>query len=81
MFALESGTNRQYDEIINITDSWEEYTIIYKHEKASFTNGKFAFFMGLVGDNSVPTKVYLDDITVETLKSLRMNRSTNVWNE
>jgi|GEM_PF-972694 len=71
MFALEAGTNRQYDEIINITDSWEEYTIIYKHEKASFTNGKFAFFMGLVGDNSVPTKVYLDDITVETVAEFK----------
>lgn len=71
MFALESGTNRQYDEIINITDVWEEYTIVYKHEKDSFTNGKFAFFMGLVDGDSVPTKIYLDDITVTTIAAFR----------
>ena len=48
MFALEAGTNRQYDEIINITDEWEEYTIIYKHEKAYLLMVNL-LFMGLVG--------------------------------
>ena len=68
MFALEKGTNRQYDEIIELTTDWTTYTIRYHHNKESFTNGKFAFFMGVVGEDSVPTTVYLDNITVETIK-------------
>ncbi len=68
MFALEKGTNRQYDEIIELTTDWTTYTIRYHHNKEGFTNGKFAFFMGVVGEDSVPTTVYLDNITVETIK-------------
>ncbi len=68
MFALEKGTDRQYDEIFDLTTEWTTYTIRYHHTKDGFTNGKFAFFMGVVDGDSVPTTVYLDNITIETIK-------------
>ena len=69
MFALEKGTTRQYDEIIDLTTEWKTYTIRYHHTKEGFTNGKFAFFMGVIDEGSVPTTVYLDNITVKTIKT------------
>lgn len=68
MFALEKGTTRQYDEIFDLTTEWTTYTIRYHHTKEGFTNGKFAFFMGVIDEGSVPTSVYLDNITVETIR-------------
>ncbi|PKK96453.1 MAG: hypothetical protein CVV58_06280, partial [Tenericutes bacterium HGW-Tenericutes-3] len=65
--ALEEGTSRRFDQIVDITTEWVTYTIIIDHILPGYTNGKFAFFMGLVGSTSVPTKIYLDNITVETI--------------
>lgn len=70
MFALEEGTTRRFDQIVFLTNDWVTYEIIYQHNLTSFTNGKFAFFMGDVGETSVPTTIYLDDITVETVETL-----------
>ena len=65
--ALESGTSRRYDEIVNLTTEWVTYVIEIEHVLPGYTNGKFAFFLGLVGTTSVPTVVYLDNVTVETI--------------
>ncbi|MBU1143176.1 MAG: DUF5011 domain-containing protein [Firmicutes bacterium] len=68
--ALEQGTTRRFDQMVDITTAWETYTIEFQHLLPGYTNGKFAFFMGLVGSTSVPTTVYLDNITVETIAGL-----------
>ncbi len=68
--ALEEGTSRRFDTIIDITTDWETYVIEFQHILPGYTNGKFAFFMGLVGSTSVPTTVYLDNITVETIEAI-----------
>lgn len=66
-FALESGTSRRFDTIVDLTTDWVTYTIIIDHILPGYTNGKFAFFMGLVGSTSVPTTIYLDNVSVETI--------------
>ncbi|MDI6453597.1 immunoglobulin-like domain-containing protein [Peloplasma aerotolerans] len=68
--ALEQGTTRRFDQIVDITTSWETYEIYIDHILPGYTNGKFAFFMGLVGSNSVPTTVYLDNVTVERVAEI-----------
>lgn len=70
MLAIEEGTTRRYDEIFFLTTEWETYEVQYEHVLSSFTNGKFAFFMGDIGDDSIPTTVYLDNIKVETIAEL-----------
>ena len=69
MVALEQGTTRRYDEIVMLTTEWQSFEIQIDHVLTGYTNGKFAFFMGDVGDNSVPTTVYLDNIEVETIRA------------
>ncbi len=68
--ALEQGTTRRFDQMVDITTTWATYTIEFQHLLPGYTNGKFAFFMGLVGSTSVPTTVYLDNITVETIEGI-----------
>ncbi len=68
--ALEEGTSRRFDTIIDITTEWDTYVIEFQHILPGYANGKFAFFMGLVGTTSVPTTVYLDNITVETIEEI-----------
>lgn len=70
MVALEEGTTRRYDEIVFLDTDWQSFEIQIEYVLASFTNGKFAFFMGDVGNNSAPTTVYLDNIVVETIEAL-----------
>ena len=70
LVALEQGVTRRFDQIVDITTTWETYTIEFQHLLPGYTNGKFAFFMGLVGSTSVPTTVYLDNITVETIEGI-----------
>ncbi len=65
--ALEEGTSRRFDIIINLTTEWETYTVVIDHILPGYTTGKFAFFMGLVGSTSVPTTIYLDNVEVETI--------------
>lgn len=67
--ALEEGTSRRFDQIVDLTTDWVTYTIIIDHILPGYTNGKFAFFMGLVGSTSVPTTIYLDNFAVETIAS------------
>ena len=69
MVALEQGTSRRFDQIVDITTEWESYEIIIDHILPGYTNGKFAFFMGLVGSSSVPTTVYLDNIVIERIEA------------
>jgi len=68
--ALEEGTTRRFDTIVDITTEWTTYTIEFQHILPGYSNGKFAFFMGAVGSTSVPTTVYLDNITVETIEEI-----------
>ena len=68
--ALEEGTTRRFDTIVDITTEWNTYTIEFQHILPGYVNGKFAFFMGAVGSTSVPTTVYLDNITVETIEEI-----------
>lgn len=68
--ALEEGTTRRFDTIVDLTTEWVTYTIEFQHILPGYTNGKFAFFMGMVGTTSVPTTVYLDNITVETIEEI-----------
>lgn len=70
MFALEENTTRRYDEIVFLSTTWQTFEIQYEHVLTGFTNGKFAFFMGDIGSTSVPTTVYLDNITVETIRAI-----------
>lgn len=65
--ALEEGTSRRFDIIVDLTTEWASYTIVIDHILPGYTNGKFAFFMGLVGSTSVPTTIYLDNVAVETI--------------
>ena len=67
MVALEQGTSRRFDQIVDITTEWASYEVIIDHILPGYTNGKFAFFMGLVGSNSVPTVIYLDNIEIERI--------------
>ena len=69
MFALEQGTTRRYDEIVFLETEWQSYEIQIDHVLTGYTNGKFAFFLGDIGDNSIPTTVYLDNIVVETVRA------------
>ncbi len=68
-FALEGGTGtttRLFDQIFNLSTEWETYTTyICLPKQASFTNGKLAFFMGLVGTTSVETTIYMDNVNVD----------------
>jgi len=70
-FAVEGGsssTNRLYDEIFDISTEWVTYeTEVCITNSFSFNNGKFGFYMGLVGTTSVPTTIYLDDVVVELI--------------
>ncbi|MDO9630004.1 MAG: DUF5011 domain-containing protein, partial [Acholeplasmataceae bacterium] len=70
LVALEQGVTRRFDQIVDITTSWKTHTIEFQHLLPGYTNGKFAFFMGLVGSTSVPTTIYLDNITVETIAGI-----------
>lgn len=65
--ALEEGTSRRFDTIVDLTTDWATYTVIIDHILPGYTTGKFAFFMGLVGSTSVPTTIYLDNVAVETI--------------
>ena len=65
--ALEEGTSRRFDIIVDLTTEWATYTVIIDHILPGYTTGKFAFFMGLVGSTSVPTTIYLDNVAVETI--------------
>ncbi|MBU0997732.1 MAG: carbohydrate binding domain-containing protein [Firmicutes bacterium] len=69
--AVEGGastTTRLWDQIFNVSTDWETYTTyVCLPKSATFVNGKFAFFMGLVGTTSVATTVYLDDVTIEAI--------------
>ncbi|MDD3478052.1 MAG: carbohydrate binding domain-containing protein, partial [Candidatus Izemoplasmatales bacterium] len=61
-----SSTTRLYDEIFNLTTDWVTYTTyVCLPKSATFVNGKFAFFLGLVGTTSVETTIYFDNITIE----------------
>lgn len=68
--ALEEGTSRRFDTIVDLTTEWATYTIEFQHILPGYTNGKFAFFMGMVGTTSVPTTIYLDNVTVETIEAI-----------
>lgn len=68
--ALEEGTSRRFDQIVDLTTEWATYTIYIDHILPGYTNGKFAFFMGLVGSNSVPTTVYLDNVEIERIAEI-----------
>ena len=68
--ALEEGTARRFDQIVDITTEWETYEVIIDHILPGYTNGKFAFFMGLVGSNSVPTTIYLDNVHIERIAEI-----------
>ncbi len=68
--ALEEGTSRRFDQIVDLTTEWVTYTIYIDHILPGYTNGKFAFFMGLVGSNSVPTTIYLDNVNIERILTI-----------
>jgi uncharacterized surface protein with fasciclin (FAS1) repeats len=68
--ALEQGTTRRFDEIVDLTTEWTTYTLYIDHILPGYTNGKFAFFLGQVGLTSVPTTIYLDNIVIETLTEI-----------
>lgn len=71
MFAVEGGessTFRLYDEIFNLSTEWATYeTVIRVTNIQSFINGKFAFFLGLVGTTSIETTIYFDNIVIEQI--------------
>jgi hypothetical protein len=68
--ALEEGTTRRFDTIVDLTTDWVTYTIEFQHILPGYSNGKFAFFMGMVGTTSVPTTIYLDNVKVETIEEI-----------
>ena len=68
--ALEEGWTRRFDTIIDLTTEWQTYTVLIDHILPGYTNGKFAFFMGLVGSTSMPTTIYLDNVAVETVAAV-----------
>ncbi len=78
MFALEAGTSRKFDEIIMVGDDWQEFEIIYKSPE-SYENGKFAFFLGTMGDYATATTVYLDDIEVVAIEEYEDNLAPNIF--
>jgi len=67
--VLENGATyvRQFDHTYNATTEWQTITFDYYHSNASINNGKFGFFLGLVGPSSIPTTFYLDNITIEAI--------------
>jgi len=68
--ALEEGVSRRFDQIVDLTTTWETYEVIIDHILPGYTNGKFAFFMGLVGSSSVPTTIYLDNVQIERIAEI-----------
>ncbi len=67
LIALEEGVSRRFDQMVDLTTEWATYTIQFQHLLPGYANGKFAFFMGLVGSTSVPTTIYLDNVSVVTI--------------
>ncbi|MFA5007218.1 MAG: immunoglobulin-like domain-containing protein [Candidatus Izemoplasmatales bacterium] len=55
-----SGFTTYFD----LTTDWVTYTYEFAMTAATITNGKFAFFVGDINGESVPTTVYLDDIAI-----------------
>jgi hypothetical protein len=68
--ALEEGTSRRFDIIVDIDTEWDTYVIEFQHILPGYATGKFAFFLGLVGTTSVPTTIYLDNVKVETIEAI-----------
>ena len=68
--ALEEGTSRRFDIIVDIDTDWDTYVIEFQHILPGYVTGKFAFFLGLVGTTSVPTTIYLDNVKVETIEAI-----------
>ncbi|MFH0993814.1 MAG: immunoglobulin-like domain-containing protein, partial [bacterium] len=66
--AIESS-GAKFTAYFDLTTDWVTYTFEYTHTTASFTNGKFAFFLGNIHDLSVPTTVYLDDVVVTRINA------------
>ncbi|MCK7484922.1 MAG: DUF5011 domain-containing protein [Bacillus subtilis] len=57
---LASGFTAYFD----VTTDWVTYVYEFTMTANTITNGKFGFFFGNVNGNSVPTTIYLDDISV-----------------
>ncbi|PKK97759.1 MAG: hypothetical protein CVV57_10685, partial [Tenericutes bacterium HGW-Tenericutes-2] len=76
---MESG-GAKFAAIFDLTTDWVTYTYEYTHTTASFTNGKFGFFLGNINGLSVPTTVYLDNVTVERIASLSADETApQIW--
>ncbi|XFA99023.1 immunoglobulin-like domain-containing protein [Candidatus Izemoplasma sp. B36] len=61
---LESSSFSNLYTYYELGTEWVTYTLEYTHTQASATNVKFAFFAGNIHGMSVPTTVYIDDVTI-----------------
>jgi len=69
--VLENGSYaRQFDYTFNVTTSWQTFTIEYYHANATMNNGKFGFFLGLVGTTSVTTTIHLDNVIITAVPTV-----------
>lgn len=55
---------------VNLTTEWVTYEFAFEVTLPTIDVGKLGFFLGNIGSNSVPTKVYLDDVVVTELTQM-----------
>ena len=68
-FNLEGGGMPNFVQYFQLTNEWAEYVIKYQHTHDTRENVKFAFFLRQMLGSSVNTKVYLDDVEIQTIET------------
>jgi len=70
------GGARRLDVYYNLATEWQTFTYIHT-SPASYTNGKFGFFIGQASIGDVPTKVYFDYVNVSPITNPVANLANN----
>ncbi|MDD3122738.1 MAG: DUF5011 domain-containing protein, partial [Candidatus Izemoplasmatales bacterium] len=70
--VVENGSTyaRLLDVDVYLTTGWVTYTAYFDYKGPSIANAKFAFFLGAVLDDSVPTMIYIDNISCEIVSQV-----------